>query len=230
MTVDRGSRRFSRIGERRGGGLPLMRWLQAGAASGGLAVVLVTTLLHPAAAFAQPTDNGACDPLDPESSNSCVGKPEQEWPVAQGNFTDPDDPGWVFFKPFFGPEGLSGPKADSLRAVQYGCGIGPDGTVGCDTVPSSQSLPSPAASFDCGDLRCPVPPPGTTQTVAGPNQPGEYVRSDTLAFTRDVGDVSEGHRIVNGDAWCAVGYQGSVSCTSGANGFTLAPWGGTLKQ
>ena len=43
------------------------------------------------------------------------------------------------------------------------------------------------------------------------------------------GDLPEAHRLVNGDAWCSVGYQGSVSCVSGDNGFTLAWWGGVLE-
>ena len=50
------------------------------------------------------------------------------------------------------------------------------------------------------------------------------------AFTRAVDDLPEWHRLVSGDAWCSVGYQGSVSCVSGANGFTLAWWGGILED
>jgi len=138
--------------------------------------------------------------------------------LAQGNFASPGDPGWIFFKPFFGPVGFTGPKADAIRSEQFGCGIGPDGTVGCDTVPINTPAPG-----DCGDDRCPVIPPGANQTIAGPQQPVEYVQSDTLTFTRDVDDLLEGHRLVNGDAWCAVGFQGSVSCTSGVKEFTLAP-------
>ncbi len=126
--------------------------------------------------------------------------------MAQGNFTSPGDPGWIFFKFIDAdPDGI-------------GCGIGPDGTVGCDTVPINTPEPG-----DCGDDRCPVIPPGANQTIAGPQQPVEYVQSDTLTFTRDVDDLPEGHRLVNGDAWCAVGFQGSVSCTSGVKKFTLAP-------
>ena len=181
----------------------------------------------PSIATAEPTDPGFCDPVDLGSANSCAGQPPQTWPVPEGNFTSPDDPGWIFFKPFHLPAGYTGPKADAMRSVQYGCGIGPDGTVGCDHVPTD---PWGGGGPGCGDYRCPPPPPGTNQTVAGPQQPGEYVRSDTLTFTRDVDDLPEGHRLVNGDAWCAVGFQGSVSCTSGANGFTLAWWGGILEQ
>ena len=112
--------------------------------------------------------------------------------------------------------------------MQYGCGIGPDGTIGCDHVPGNP-FDNPDA-YRCGGLRCPLPPPGTNPTVAGPKQPAEYVYSETPTFTRDgVGDLPEGHRLVNGDAWCSVGYQGSVSCASGDNGFTLAGWGGALE-
>ena len=67
---------------------------------------------------------GDCDP-GAGQANACAGQPPQTWPVAQGNFTSPGDPGWVFFKPFFGPAGFTGPKADELRSAQYGCGIGP---------------------------------------------------------------------------------------------------------
>lgn len=200
-----------------------------------LGLVCASALLGTPTSAAEPTEPAVCDPVDLASANSCAGTPPQTWPLAQGNFTSPGEPGWIFFKPLFAPAGSTGPKADGMRSAQYGCGIGPDGTVGCDTVPSAQSSPSAPGSFDCGDQRCPLPPPGANQTVAGPQQPGQYVRSDAstvtgLTFTRDVDDLPEGHRLVNGAAWCVVGYQGSVSCTSGANGFTLAPWGGTLKQ
>ena len=170
-------------------------------------------------------DPDTCDPVD-GASNSCAGQPMETWPLAQGNFTSPTDPGWIYFKPFFLPAGFTGPKADAMRAEQYGCGIGPDGTVGCDHVPSD---PWQGNSPGCGDLRCPPPPPGANQTVAGPQQPGEYVQSPVATFTRDVDDLPQGYRLANGDAWCAVGYQGSVTCNSGANGFTLAWWGGSLR-
>ena len=44
--------------------------------------------------------------------------------------------------------------------------------------------------------------------------------SDTLTFTRDVDVLPEGHQLRNGDAFCLVGYQGSVSCATGEHGFT----------
>lgn len=180
-----------------------------------------------AAAPAAADDPDTCDPV-PGAANSCAGQPPQTWPLAQGNFTSPGDPGWIFFKPFFAPAGFTGPKADAARAAQYGCGIGPDGTIGCDHVPSD---PWQGDGPGCGDRNCPPPPPGTNQTVAGPQRPAEYVQSDVATFTRDgVGDLPEGHRLANGDAWCAVGYQGSVFCVSGDNGFTLAWWGGLLEK
>lgn len=182
-----------------------------------------------AAAAASPTaaaDPATCDPV-PSAANTCAGQPPQTWPLAQGNFTSPGDPGWVFFKPFFHQAGATGPKADGSRAAQYGCGIGPDGTIGCDHVPSD---PWGGAGPGCGDLSCPPPPPGANQTVVGPQQPAEYVQSNAPTFTRAVDDLPEGHRLANGDGWCAVGYQGSLTCVSGSNGFTLAWWGGVLEK
>lgn len=194
-------------------------------------VIPVLGLLVASAMAASPAaaaDPDTCDPDSFESENSCARKPPQTWPLAQGSFTSPGDPGWIFFKPFFAPAGATGPKADSSRSEQYGCGIGPDGTVGCDHVPGD---PWGATGPRCGELRCPPTPPGANQTVMSPQRPAEYVHSDAATFTRaDVGDLPEGYRLVNGDAWCAVFYQGSISCVSGANGFTLAWWGGVLEQ
>lgn len=46
--------------------------------------------------------------------------------------------------------------------------------------------------------------------MAGPQQQAEYVKSEMARFTRDgVGDLPEGHRLANGDAFFFVGYQGS---------------------
>ena len=193
-----------------------------------LGLLFTTAIVMAPAALTEPTDTCHPNPADRESGNYCAGKPPQTWPVAQGNFTVASDPGWIFFKPFFAPAGATGPKADSSRSEQYGCGIGPDGTVGCDHVPGD---PWGATGPRCGELRCPPTPPGANQTVMSPQRPAEYVHSDAATFTRaDVGDLPEGYRLVNGDAWCAVFYQGSISCVSGANGFTLAWWGGVLEQ
>ena len=50
--------------------------------------------------------------------------------------------------------------------------------------------------------RFPCPRPAPTKP-SGPQQPAEYVYSETLTFTRDgAGDLPESHRLVNGDAWC----------------------------
>ena len=187
------------------------------------AVALTATSLTLSASAG--ADPDTCNPVD-GTANSCAGQPMQTWPLAQGDFTSPGDPGWIYFKPFFYPAGYTGSKADAARAEQYGCGIGPDGTVGCDHVPSD---PWQGSGPGCGDLRCPPPPPGANQTVAGPQQPGQYVQSPVATFTRNVGDLPQGYRLANGDAWCAVGYQGSLTCNSGANGFTLAWWGGSLR-
>lgn len=112
-----------------------------------------------------------------------------------------------------------------------GCGIGPDGTVGCDLVPPLESpgAPGPPGSYSCEGRRCPLPPPGTNQTVASAQQPAQYVHSDVSTFTRAVDELPAGHRLVNGNAWCVAGWQGSVSCVSGNNGFTIAWWGGILE-
>lgn len=154
----------------------------------------------------------AAEPTDPGT-----------WPVAEGNFTTPDDPGWIFFRPSgFGPGG---------------CGIGPDGTIGCDIVPGrwadgtpiQAGQPGPPGSYSCGGLRCPLPPPGTNQTIASAQEPAHYVYSNPSNFTREVDVLPAGQRLVNGNAWCYVGYQGTVSCSSGENGFTLSATYGILQ-
>lgn len=122
----------------------------------------------------------------------------EPYPVAEGNYTSADDPGWVFF---LSPPGYG----------NFGCGIGPDGTVGCDVVPH----PVPISDEPPTDV-----PPDANQTVATPDQPGYYRHADALTFTRAVDVLPEGHQLVNGDASCLVGFQGSVSCTTGEHGFT----------
>lgn len=187
-----------------------------------LRAVAVFGLLTSAALGAASTaaaDPDTCDP-NPGAENSCARQPADTWPVAQGNFTSAADPGWVFFTHPSHPTDFPG-----------GCGIGPDGTVGCDLVPPPEGpgAPGPPGLYSCGERRCPLPSPGTNQTVAGPQRPAEYVYSDVATFTRDVGELPAGHRLVNGDAWCVAGWQGAVSCVSGANGFTIAWWGGILQ-
>lgn len=139
----------------------------------------------------------SADPADP-------GDP---YPVAQGNYTSADDPGWIFF---LSPAGYGGAR-DGVPVSQFGCGIGPDGTVGCDVVPSPTQI---------GDAAMTVVPMGSTQTVAGPQQPGQYIRSAALTFTRNVDVLPAGYQLVNAGASCYVGQQGSVTCTSGDHGFT----------
>lgn len=136
-------------------------------------------------------------------------------PVAQGNFTTPADPGWVFFK----PQGFGG----------KGCGIGPDGTVGCDIVPGrwadgtpvQEGQAGPPGYYSCEGLRCPLPPAGTNQTVAGPQAPGQYIQSAAATFTRNVDTLPTGYRLVNGNASCRLSEQATLSCTTGNNGFIL---------
>ena len=55
-------------------------------------------------------------------------------------------------------------------------------------------------------------PKGTNQTVAGRSEAAAQRHSDTLTFTSDVDILPEGHRLQNGQAKCAVGYQGTVHC------------------
>ncbi len=117
------------------------------------------------------------------------------WPVADtAGFTSADDPGWVFFRAYDG--------------TGQGCGIGPDGTVGCDiVVPRNEdgtaytSIPGPPGSYACSPpgqpKRCPLPPPGANQVVAGPDSPARYVDSDTLTFTRKVDVLEPGYRLVD---------------------------------
>ena len=131
----------------------------------------------------------------------------EPYPVADGHYTSAADPGWIFF---LSPPGYGGVR-NGQAVNQFGCGIGPDGTVGCDAVPDPDN-----AGYDPRS----VVPPGTNQTVAAPDLPGEYRHSDTLTFTRDVDVLPEGHQLVNGPAYCLVGFQGSVSCSTGAHGFT----------
>lgn len=184
----------------------------------GAAAVLVGTSL--ALGVTPPaTADPTCDPSG-GGENSCARQPADTWPLAQGDFTSPGDPGWVYFTHPSHPADFPG-----------GCGIGPDGTVGCDLVPPLEhpGASGPPGSYSCEGRRCPLPPPGTNQTVAGPQQPAEYVHSDVATFTRDVGELPAGHRLVNGNAWCVAGWQGAVSCVSGANGFTIAWWGGILE-
>lgn len=136
-------------------------------------------------------------------------------PIAEGNFTTSSDPGWIFFQ----PQGFG----DS------GCGIGPDGTVGCDIVPGrladgtpvQEGQPGPPGSYSCDGRRCPLPPPGVNQTVVTAQVPAEYIQSGSATFTRDVGVLPTGYRLVNGGAWCALSDQATLRCVSGSNGFTL---------
>ncbi len=158
-------------------------------------------------AFAAVSFNGVtavADPVDPGNR-----------PIAQGNFTTAGEPGWIFFK----PQGFGG----------HGCAISPDGTVGCDIVPGrwpdgtpvQEGQPGPPGFYSCEGRRCPLPPAGVTQTVVTAQAPAEYVRSDAQTFTRDVGVLPTGYRLVNGNAWCSLSEQGTLRCVTGANGFVL---------
>lgn len=118
-------------------------------------------------------------------------------PVGQGRFTTAEDAGWIYFK----------------TDAQQSCGIGPDGTIGCDDVPYGA-------------------PPGTNQIVATGSVSAVYRHSDTPTFSRDVDILQPGHKLEIGEARCGVGYQGTVSCHTpggyGGHGFTLAGAYGVL--
>ena len=65
-------------------------------------------------------------------------------------------------------------------------------------------------------------PPGANQTAADRSEPDSYRFPDTATFTRDVDILPEGHRLVTGDARCAMDSQGSLSCHTGEHGFAFA--------
>lgn len=146
--------------------------------------------------------------------------------VDKSEYTTPDDPGWVFFR---SREGES-------------CGISPDGVVGCDIVVPLNAdgsvvqwgQPGPPGFYSCNlpetSYYCPLPPPGTNEVIAGPQDPAHYTTSDTPRFTRDAKALPEGYRLVNGDAWCYVSgaSPGGVTCRTGANGFHWSSAGGIL--
>jgi hypothetical protein len=96
----------------------------------------------------------------------------------------------------------------------FGCGIGPDGTVGCDRVPRPDLYPlmTPAS----------YPPAGANQTVATPGEAGSYRFSPTPTFTREVDVLPEGRQLVNAGAACERGLQGSMVCDTGEHGFLLS--------
>ena len=160
------------------------------------------------------------DPSDPST-----------WPEADAaGYKTADDPGWVFFR----APGQPG----------TGCGISPSGTVGCDIVvqwnddgtPMQVGTPGPPGFYSCnppgGNTSCPLPPSGANQIVADPQQPARYVKSDTASFTRNVGVLPAGYRLVNGNAWCYVSAAspGGINCRTGGNGFLWSSWGGILES
>ena len=88
--------------------------------------------------------------------------------------------------------------------------MGPDGTVGCDVVPTP---------IQFGDEPPIEVPPGSNQTVVSTTEPASFRFSATPTFTRDVDALPPGHRLVNGATACAVGWQGTVNCDAGEHGF-----------
>jgi hypothetical protein len=91
------------------------------------------------------------------------------------------------------------------------CGIGPNGTVaGCDNITAEA-------------------PEGTNQTVVRDSTAASYISSDTPTFIREVDILPAGHRLDNGGATCSVGHQGTVGCTIGEHGCTIASQYGELR-
>ncbi len=151
------------------------------------------------------------------------------WPVADtAPYTNADDPGWVFFVP---------------GGFARGCGIAPDGTVGCDivirrnadgTVTDDYGIPGPPGFYACGEdlSRCPHPPLGANQVVAGPGEPARYVETSAPTFTRNVDVLQPGYRLVNGGSSCYVSAAspGGINCrTATGTGFLWSSWGGILE-
>lgn len=151
------------------------------------------------------------------------------WPVVPNSgYTTSADPGWVFFRAY--------------SESGQGCGIGPDGTVGCDIVVQrnsdgtavSDGPQGPPGFYACnppgGNLDCPLPPPGANQVVADPQTAARYIDSDAPTFTRNVNVLPAGYRIVNGGAWCYVSTAspGGINCRTGDNGFLWSSWGGII--
>jgi hypothetical protein len=89
----------------------------------------------------------------------------KDYPLAEGHYTTEADPGWVFFVVDFG-----GKPADYHD--YFGCGVGPDGTVGCDRAPAPTRYRSLDATY---------PPAGSNQTVADANEAASYRFSLTPA-------------------------------------------------
>ena len=165
---------------------------------------VVSVLVLVFVAVLHPVSTAGADPGDPST-----------WPLAEGDFSSPGDPGWIYFK----PSGFGG----------GGCGIGPDGTIGCDIVPGrwddgtpvQAGLPGPPGSYSCDGRRCPLPPAGANQIVVSPQQPAQYVQSGVPTFTRDVDVLYPGYRLVNGEASCRLAEQGTIGCFTGDNVFAL---------
>src|SRR5690349_5231565 len=114
-----------------------------------------------------------------------------DYPLADGHYTTDGDPGWVYFviDEFMTPG----------THDYFGCGMGPDGTVGCDRVPQPDQYPAMQPKT--------YPPPHTNQTVAAAQEAASYRFSPTATFTREVDVLPEGRMLVNGDVKCAKGLQ-----------------------
>ena len=133
-------------------------------------------------AIGEPADSGSCNP---RGTQLVCGPATSAWPVAEGNYTSPTEPGWVFFI----PRGFEG----------HGCGMAPDGTVGCDAVPARGPDGTPVQASQPGPR---APTVATVETArcrrrvrtrsssarSGPR----YVQSDVETFTRAVDVLDQG--------------------------------------
>ena len=101
---------------------------------------------------------------------------------------------------------------------QFTWAIDPYGTIGRDRVPDPVQI----------GLEPGLGPPGANgrRSEDVGSESGGYRFSDTPTFTLDVDIRPEGDRLVNGDARCAEGYQGSLSCHTGEHGFAFESIGG----
>ncbi|MEV6334730.1 hypothetical protein AB0M12_08425 [Nocardia vinacea] len=91
------------------------------------------------------------------------------------------------------------------------CGFFLNGPAGCDAVPIDA-------------------PPGTNQVRSSTVEAAHFVTADQTTFTYPGGAqvLPEGQKVAVGGTTCGIGYQGTVTCETGAHGFTIAATYGVL--
>lgn len=194
-------------------------------------VIPVLGLLVASAMAASPAaaaDPDTCDPDSFESENSCAKAPA-DLAAGAGQLHQPRRPWLDLLQTLLRPGRLH--RAQGRRHASGAVRVRDrtrrdrrlrpraDGSPGRD--------PGPAVATSAARLRLRE----RTRPWRDLNGPRSTSSPAWRRSLRDgVGELPEGHRLANGDAWCAVGYQGSVSCVSGDNGFVLAWWGGLLEK